>query len=524
MSVPSTSNPVVLAKKEPVMQVGEWYQLEKACRTDQTSLALRLIDQHQEFLGGVNAFVALYDFIEIAIRKNNTLLLERLLKIAPAATWELYFDHRKWEIPFYYAVQCACDADILRLLIKNGVKCNRPKRERDTADLPKLIEMRLAQIKSETLVSGSLYDRIQAKLLALSISEPDLKTLLDAPKIPAKPWEPIPVSSVPSKASLGLQKSAVDKKSSTEKISQVNRIKKIQAAFRRFRAKKQRAMRQVQWMTGSNGNFVLPGLKTTDNTLIPTGQLHLMGIAPIGGAQDEGVRVDGINQTALSGVRANKFSVAWGYAKTGPRVAFKELEAGLVKYLETIHIPELLTLCGKRGALAHLGIINAEILKLRQLNEPLFQEKFSKVMELLLNIVNTDAYWFEATENSAPIFMKNALERQRQLFRMIVSKEPCYRLSETDKKTMSEQTPFPIIFSSTLKLPVSGTSEGAISERNFYGCLKLGDQLDVLITDQQHERSLRQFLRERKLRDKVFVCTEEEFTQQQALASTLHKK
>jgi hypothetical protein len=351
---------------------------------------------------------------------------------------------------------------------------------------------------------------------------------------------------------------------------EVQAVRKIQATFRKFMHKKIRAIKNIQWMTGSNGNYVLPSLKHTDFCLIPTGQLKTKGIMPMGGELGYGIKLDGVNQHGLSGVKPSYFNVAWSYANlVNTPISIKE-----TKFIQTLE-NDIIRLTKKGlvkgfdiGSPGILNWINCTILSLRQVNEGVYQQKFAKTLHLLLSLINIDRLWYTLNElkrvkqviegkltnlNVNPhvrhffyedmfthgylpeqlLFLginkpenkklkdeilmmlskiEESFERERYIFRMAVTYGPRFKFSDQEIKEMNEVNTYPIIFSSTHKLPIdSKLGNSNLGEQVYKGNLRLGEELDLIITDGKHQNILRQYLRSHKLRGKVFVCTEKDY-------------
>lgn len=391
----------------------------------------------------------------------------------------------------------------------------------------------------------------------------------------------------------------------TEKMAKA--IYKIQGSIRQFLYQKARKLRNLKWMTGSNGHYALPGLTHTNDTLIPTGKLITQRIAPLGGELGNGVSPDGVNQLGLSGVGPEFSATAWKYANM-EHTPIQELESSIVRRLE-----EALTMFegtkGKAYGLACLSDINRLVLTLRQINEKLYQEKFSKQVSELLKLINDDSFWFVLNEAKrtqhalklAPLAtieldketnweeitklltkngykpfwaeidfeingVKNTLstklcpdtfscesridenffngtladkimvqkmidaksmaeygsiilkftegwllhlERERRTFREIHAKGVAFTYSKQALELMRQQNKFPIIFATSKNIPSEKTKYRG--EIVYCGNLKLGREIDVILTDAENLNRLRKHLRTRQLPSKVFTCSYEAY-------------
>jgi len=177
---------------------------------------------------------------------------------------------------------------------------------------------------------------------------------------------------------------------------------KIQSLFRQFRKKKQETIRQIQWMTGSNGTYTLPALVHTHFTLMPTGQLLINRVAPMCGERYMGVSMRGINQTCLSGVARKNFELAWQYASSGTNFNIKQREESVSN-----RIRDLIFTLNQDGSFFYrrtpmggwlfhgdmvTGLADA-ILSLRQINETRYQKEFAEGARLVLSKTEDNARW-----------------------------------------------------------------------------------------------------------------------------------
>lgn len=86
---------------------------------------------------------------------------------------------------------------------------------------------------------------------------------------------------------------------------------------------------------------------------------------------------------------------------------------------------------------------------------------------------------------------------------------PIQRLTDEEITQLKRKTGFPLVLATTKKLP--NCSPGRPNEVVFQGNLRLGEDIQLMITDKLHEQETRRFLRTHGLRSKVFVCTRNQY-------------
>ncbi len=215
----------------------------------------------------------------------------------------------------------------------------------------------------------------------------------------------------------------------------IRKIKVIQRTFRKFLSKKKAAIASVTWMTGTDGRAVLPGFRQSNNKLMPFGTLLVNGIAPITGELTNGIKFRGINIRNLSGVVPNHFHIAWSYAVTGgtdktsenTRLSIKDIEENLeinLKHFEAaIQQRRLFNVRIKEGDADQLINLTISVLRLRSMNEKIYQECYQKRLEAVLVMTQQTKSWepllqktkFEETLATPPLFVIDDKNREALL-------------------------------------------------------------------------------------------------------------
>lgn len=176
----------------------------------------------------------------------------------------------------------------------------------------------------------------------------------------------------------------------------------ILRTLRAWISKKEGWIKQITWMSGSNGERTLPMLKYTDYNLEPTGVLLDRDFAPLAGELEDGMSDLGCNQTCLSGVAPQNFALAWSYAtyhkdpfnlKKLEDEKFTIFNLELDKVLQKTTKDFISRPDGHTNEhFAFVGKFSIQVFQLRQLNESRYQEEFVKTgkMEKLKLIINND--------------------------------------------------------------------------------------------------------------------------------------
>ncbi len=193
-----------------------------------------------------------------------------------------------------------------------------------------------------------------------------------------------------------------------------------------FIAQRKKTMENVTWMTGTNGRGLLPGFRLSNNTLMPLGTMLKNGLAPTVGAYGKGSRFAGVNSKHLSGVAPKNFEVAWQYAtytmdshkgQEKYRLDIKALDEALLICLghfeKAIAERRLLNMQEELGDADKLIELTIYILRLRSINEKMYQEKYKKRLEDILPILQQSHVWEPLLEHkkvmealtSAPLFI-----------------------------------------------------------------------------------------------------------------------